>query len=55
MSLLSSGISTTSYDDTTATAGTTYYYSIKATTSFGTDIDFGNVISVSKSLQVLQS
>jgi fibronectin type 3 domain-containing protein len=54
MSLLSSGISTTSYDDTTATAGTTYYYSIKATTSFSTDSDFGNVLSGSKVLQVAQ-
>jgi fibronectin type 3 domain-containing protein len=54
MSLLSGGVSTTSYDDTTATAGTTYYYSIKATTSFSTDSDFGNVISGSKALQVLQ-
>jgi len=54
MSLLSGGVSTTSYDDTTATAGTTYYYSIKATTSFSTDSDFGNVISGSKALQVVQ-
>jgi len=54
MSLLSGGVSTTSYDDTTATAGTTYYYSVKATTSFSTDSDFGNVVSGSKALQILQ-
>jgi hypothetical protein len=53
MSLLSGGISTTSYIDTTATAGITYYYSIKATTSFSTDSDFSNVLSGSRLLQAV--
>lgn len=44
-SVIANGITTLTYDDTTATPGTTYLYSVRANTSFSTSGDPGNELS----------
>lgn len=44
-SIIANNITTNSYNDTTATAGVTYFYSVRANTSFATNSDYGNELS----------
>lgn len=55
MTLLGSGLTSTEYTDTTATPGVTYYYSVKATTSFATDSDFSLVDFGMRVLRTVQA